>query len=102
MPFEKLNCSFVVFCSGLAFERAEISSLARLWILLSRVQPVPTGFHSFYHCGLSFVYSVLAGRHRPIYNFVRSFYPASLRYLFFAAWIFFFCVDERFLPPRLA
>jgi hypothetical protein len=37
MPFELLDGFFVFLRRGFRFERAQISSLAGLWILLSRI-----------------------------------------------------------------
>jgi hypothetical protein len=43
IPFEVLHGFFVLLCRGKRFERAQIPSLARLRILLPRVQSVTAG-----------------------------------------------------------
>jgi hypothetical protein len=48
MPFEKLNGAFVFLSGGAALECAQVSSLAGLGVLLSRIQTV-TAFNSFNH-----------------------------------------------------
>jgi len=43
-PLEVLHCLLVFLCLRLCPERAEISSFARFWIFLARIQPVLPGF----------------------------------------------------------
>ena len=58
--FKILHCFLVLLCLHFCPERAEISSFARSWIFLSRIQPILPGFEFSDH-----LYRVFAGETEP-------------------------------------
>jgi len=65
MPLKILHSFFVLLRRGFRFKCSEIPSLARLWIFLPRIQPIPTVLKLADHATASLLCIANTGENAP-------------------------------------